>query len=217
MNLSKGEVMIEIINVRKSFKQEEVLKGISETFLSGEITGIVGRNGSGKTVLFKLISGLLKPDEGEIIVDGVHIGKDADFPKSIGVIIETPEFIGYQSGFDNLKNLAVIQGKITDEKIHEVMELVGLQEVGKKKVSKYSLGMRQRLGIAQAIMEEPDVLILDEPMNGLDKEGVQEVRQLLLKLKKENRTIIIASHHAEDIEQLCDTVYEMDKGVLTKQ
>ncbi len=208
--------MIEVKNLHKRFKNDEILKGVTVQFQTGEITGIIGRNGSGKTVLFKLISGLLKADEGEIIVDGMRIGIDADFPGSIGVIIETPEFIGYQTGFDNLKNLAVIRGIISDDKIYETMELVGLKDVGKKKVGKYSLGMRQRLGIAQAIMEEPDILILDEPMNGLDKQGVEDIRELLLRLKKENRTIIIASHHSEDIAMLCDCVYEMDRGVLTK-
>ena len=167
-------------------------------------------------MLMKCICGFIKPTEGEITVSGKEIGVDCDFPESIGVIIETPEFIPYYSGFKNLKLLADIRHKITDDDIRRSMELVGLDPKLKKSVKKYSLGMRQRLGLAQAVMENPDLLILDEPMNGLDKDGVGDMRRYLLNLKEQGKTILIASHSAEDIDVLCDTVVEMDKGRMER-
>lgn len=167
-------------------------------------------------MLMKCICGFIKPTEGEITVSGKRIGTDCDFPESIGVIIETPEFIPYYSGFKNLKLLADIRHKITDDDIRRSMELVGLDPKLKKSVKKYSLGMRQRLGLAQAVMENPDLLILDEPMNGLDKDGVGDMRRYLLNLKEQGKTILIASHSAEDIDVLCDTVVEMDKGKMER-
>ena len=163
-----------------------------------------------------LANGFVKPNSGEITVDGKRVGKDCDFPQSMGVIIETPAFIPYYSGYKNLKLLAELRGKIGGEEIKNTMHRVGLAPEIKRPVRKYSLGMRQRLGLAQAIMENPDLLILDEPMNGLDKEGVQDMRQYLLDLKSQGKTILIASHSAEDIDTLCDTVCEMDKGKLQK-
>ncbi len=144
-----------------------------------------------------------------------QIGKDCDFPENVGIIIETPGFIPYYSGYKNLKLLADLNKKIDGAKIKETMKQVGLDPELKRHERKYSLGMRQRLGLAQAIMEDPDLLILDEPMNGLDKDGVADMRQYLLKLKEQGKTILLASHSAEDISVLCDTVCEMDKGVLT--
>lgn len=167
-------------------------------------------------MLMKCICGFIKPTEGEITVAGKKIGVDCDFPESVGIIIETPEFIPYYSGFKNLKLLADIRHTITDEDICKSMELVGLDPKLKRSVKKYSLGMRQRLGLAQAVMENPDLLILDEPMNGLDKDGVGDMRKYLLALKEQGKTILIASHSAEDIEVLCDTVVEMDKGRMEK-
>ena len=193
-----------------------ILKDINAEFTDGKIHGIIGRNGSGKTMLMKCICGFIKPTEGEITVSGKRIGTDCDFPESIGVIIETPEFIPYYSGFKNLKLLADIRHKITDDDIRRSMELVGLDPKLKKSVKKYSLGMRQRLGLAQAVMENPDLLILDEPMNGLDKDGVGDMRRYLLNLKEQGKTILIASHSAEDIDVLCDTVVEMDKGRMER-
>ena len=204
--------MIELTNVTKTFKKEQVLKDTTLTFKRGKITGIIGRNGSGKTVLMKIICGLLTPTSGTVVVDGKRIGKDVDFPADIGIIIETPCFVSYQSAFANLKNLAAIRGKIKDERIKEALSLVGLQPEDKKRVGKYSLGMRQRLGIAQAIMENPSLLVLDEPMNGLDKDGVEDMRRLFKGLKEEGKTIVLCSHNAEDIAVLCDEVYEMEKG-----
>ena len=198
-----------------TIKKTEILKNITVDFAKGRIHGLIGRNGSGKTMLMKCICGFVKPTSGEITVDGKRIGKDCDFPPNIGIIIETPNFIPYYSGYKNLKLLADLNKKIKTEHIKEVMVQVGLDPESKLHVRKYSLGMRQRLGLAQAIMEDPELLILDEPMNGLDKDGVKDMRKYLLDLKEQGKTILIASHNSEDIETLCDTVCEMDKGVLT--
>lgn len=206
--------MIELTEVTKTFKKEQVLKETTVTFERGKITGIIGRNGSGKTVLMKIICGLLTPTSGTVVVNGKRIGRDVDFPTDIGIIIETPSFVPHQSAFTNLKNLAAIRGKIKDERIKEVIALVGLQPEDKKRVGKYSLGMRQRLGIAQAIMENPALLVLDEPMNGLDKDGVEDMRRLFKELKEEGKTILLCSHNAEDIAVLCDEVYEMENGQI---
>ncbi len=208
--------MIQLKNVSLTIKKTKILKSISITFEDGKIHGLIGRNGSGKTMLMKCICGFIKPTEGAIFVADKQIGKDCDFPDSVGIIIETPGFIPYYSGYRNLKLLADLNRKIDKEKIRNTMQMVGLDPDLKRHVKKYSLGMRQRLGLAQAIMENPDLLILDEPMNGLDKDGVSDMRKYLLNLKEQGKTILIASHSAEDIEILCDTVCEMDKGVLTK-
>ena len=211
------ESIIKVDNVIKKFGSEIALNNVSIEFERGKIYGIVGRNGSGKTVLFKTIIGFLKPTGGRIIVDGKEIGKDTDFADHIGIIIETPGFLSAYSGSKNLEYLASIKNRIGKNEIKKSMERVGLDPNSKKKVGKYSLGMRQRLGIAQAIMENPDILILDEPMNGLDNQGVKEVREILLNLKEEGKSIILASHNKEDIEALCDKVYEMDHGKLTEK
>ncbi|MBP1550000.1 MAG: ATP-binding cassette domain-containing protein [Oscillospiraceae bacterium] len=208
--------IIEINGVSLTLRKTHILKDINKTFEKGKIHGLIGRNGSGKTMLMKCICGFIKPTEGEITVFGKKIGKDSDFPDSTGIIIETPGFIPYYSGYKNLKLLADLNRKITGEQVKNAMKQVGLTPELKRHVKKYSLGMRQRLGLAQAIMENPDLLILDEPMNGLDKDGVSDMRQYLLRLKEQGKTILIASHSAEDIEILCDTVCEMDKGVMTK-
>ncbi len=211
------ESIIKVDKVIKKFGSDIALNNVSIEFERGKIYGIVGRNGSGKTVLFKTIIGFLKPASGRVIVDGKEIGKDTDFADNIGIIIETPGFLSSYSGYKNLEYLASIKNIIGKEEIKESMERVGLDPNSKKKVGKYSLGMRQRLGIAQAIMENPDILILDEPMNGLDNQGVKEVREILLNLKEEGKSIILASHNKEDIEALCDEVYEMDHGKLTEK
>lgn len=207
--------IIDVRNVFLTLGKTEILKDISVSFECGKIHGLIGRNGSGKTMLMKCICGFVKPTSGEIIVSGKRIGKDCDFPDNTGIIIETPGFIPYYSGYKNLKLLADLHGKITKDDIRKTMEQVGLDPLLKRHVRKYSLGMRQRLGLAQAIMENPDILILDEPMNGLDKDGVRDMRQYLLDLKAKGKTILIASHSAEDIDVLCDTVYEIDKGKLS--
>lgn len=207
---------IQVEDVSLTIKKQEILKHISVDFGAGEIYGIIGRNGSGKTMLMKCICGFIRPSEGKIWVHGKQVGKEIDFPENIGIIIENPRFIPYYSGMKNLKTLADIKGNIKKTKIAETMKTVGLDPAMHRHVGKYSLGMRQRLGIAQAIMENPDILILDEPMNGLDKDGVADMRALFLELKKQGKTMIIASHNAEDIDVLCDHVWEMDKGVATQ-
>ena len=207
--------MIGISELNLILQKNRILSGINTEFEKGKIHGLIGRNGSGKTMLMKCICGFVKPTSGEIVVNGKRIGKDCDFPESVGIIIETPGFIPYYSGFKNMKLLADLRGKISKDDIRRTMERVGLDPNLKRHVRKYSLGMRQRLGLAQAIMEDPELLILDEPMNGLDKDGVKDMRQYLLDLKEQGKTILIASHSAEDIDVLCDTVCEMDKGVLT--
>ncbi len=207
-------LQIIVDNVSKSFKNIKVLNEVSLQVKTGEICGLVGLNGSGKTVLMKIICGLLIPDSGKVIVNGKQIGKDADFPDDTGIIIETPAFMPYMSGFNNLLNLSKLRNLIDKETIKNYMHMVGLDPDDKKWVSNYSLGMRQRLGIAQAIMEDQSILILDEPMNGLDKNGVKEMRKVLLELKSAGKTILLASHVQADIDLLCDSVYEIDGGTI---
>lgn len=211
------DMMIDAGDVSLKIREKEILGNVSLQCSPGEICGITGRNGSGKTMLMKCICGFVRPTGGVIRVLGKIIGKDVDFIPDAGIIIETPGFIPYYSGIKNLRLLAAIRGKITEKEIKEAMGQVGLDPAMKRPVKKYSLGMRQRLGLAQAIMENPRILILDEPFNGLDKEGVLEMREYLLNLKEEGKTIILSSHSAEDIEILCDNVYEMDRGKIMKK
>ena len=208
--------IISVNDLNLTLSKNHILKDINVEFEQGKIHGLIGRNGSGKTMLMKCMCGFVKPTGGTVTVDEKVIGKDVDFPGNIGIIIETPGFIQYYSGYKNLKLLADLKGKAKKEDIVKSMKMVGLDPALKRHVRKYSLGMRQRLGLAQAIMENPGILILDEPFNGLDKEGVAEMREYLLEFKEEGKTILICSHTAEDIEVLCDTVHEMDKGVLTR-
>lgn len=191
------------------------MKHVSHSFEKGKIHGIVGNNGSGKTVLMKCICGFLKPDSGVIYVNHKQVGKETDFPEDIGIIIETPGFLPHLSGTQNLKILASLQKKANALTIRAVLEQVGLDPDMKKPVGKYSLGMRQRLGFAQALMEDPSLLILDEPFNGLDKHGVVHIRNVIKGLREEGKTVILASHNQVDIDELCDTVCEMDVGILT--
>ena len=208
--------IIDVKNVDLTLGKTQILKDISVSFEKGKIHGLIGRNGSGKTMLMKCICGFIKPTSGEITVDGKRVGKDVDFPKNMGIIIETPGFIPYYSGYKNLKLLAGLNNRIGKKEIMQSMEQVGLDPKLKRHVRKYSLGMRQRLGLAQAIMENPDLLILDEPFNGLDKDGVKDMREYLLSYKEQGKTILICSHSAEDISVLCETVHEMDKGVISE-
>lgn len=207
---------VKIEHISKSFRKIPVLTDVSAEFENGKIHGIIGHNGSGKTVLMKIICGLMDADSGEVFINGERRKNGGAYKFNIGAIIETPGFLPTQSGFKNLQYLASIRRKIGDDEIKSAMKQVNLDPDDKKHVGKYSLGMRQRLGLAQAIMEAPDLLILDEPMNGLDKDGVKDMRQYLLDLKAQGKTIIIASHSAEDIDVLCDTVYEMDSGHFEK-
>ncbi|GKX68216.1 ABC transporter ATP-binding protein [Inconstantimicrobium mannanitabidum] len=211
----KNNKVVEISNLTKDIKGTKVLSNINLNLESGKAYGIVGRNGSGKSMLFKAICGLINPTEGDIKVFDKPI-KNGSFPDSTGIIIENPGFLLQYSAFKNLKILASINNTISDEKIKDTITLVGLDPNDKKSVKKYSLGMKQRLGIAQALMEDPKLLILDEPMNGLDSEGVRQIRKLLLDLKCKSVTILLASHNSEDISEICDYVYTMENGVLSE-
>ena len=213
--MGNEKIAISVQNLSKSFGQERVLKNVTRDFEKRKIHGIVGNNGSGKTVLMKCICGFLIPDSGSITVNGERVGVDVDFPRDLGLIIETPGFLPNMTGVKNLEILASLNKKIGLEEIAAAIRRVGLDPLMKKPVGKYSLGMRQRLGIAQAIMEDPALLILDEPLNGLDKHGVREMRQLIKGLKEQGKTILLASHNQGDIDELCDTVCEMDAGVMT--
>ena len=208
-------VAIEIKNVTKEFKETVAVNNVSVSFEQGKIHGIVGRNGSGKTVLFKCICGLFPITSGAITILGQSIGDGKQVPKSLGAIIETPGFLPNCTGYRNLYYLMALSGKVDKNRIRSVIRQVGLDPDSKKHVGKYSMGMNQRLGLAQALMEDPELLILDEPMNGLDKNGVDEMRKLLLQLKDQGKTILIASHNPEDVRILCDTIHEMDAGVMT--
>lgn len=206
--------IIEIDNISKKFSGDIVLHPVSISFEKGKIYGIIGRNGSGKTVLLKIISGFLRPTTGTVTINGISLGKKNEFPKNTGILIEKPGFLPYKSGFQNLKYLSQIQKLINDQEIYKVLEQTGLTSAAKKLVGKYSMGMKQRLGIAQAIMENPEILILDEPMNGLDDQGASQMRKLFLQLRNEGKTILLASHMQEDIHELCDKVYRIDAGII---
>lgn len=208
---------IQLTNISKTFGKQTVLQPLTMGFEEGMIHGIIGRNGSGKTVLMKMILGILHPTTGTVIVGDKRIGKDVDFPESAGAIIETIEFIPYMSAYQNLADIAAMRGNLSKTQIKEVLEMVGLGNVGRKHVSKFSMGMRQRLAIAQAVMESPKLLILDEPMNGMDEKGVEEMRRLILARKAAGTTIILSSHNIEDIRILCDQVYRIDAGVVMRK
>ena len=209
--------IIDINNIDLTIGKTNILKNITVSFDEGKIHGLIGRNGSGKTMLMKCICGFIKPTGGEITVDGKRVGKDVDFPKNMGIIIETPGFIPYYSGYKNLKLLAGLNNKISKQEIKKSMEQVGLDPDLKRHVKKYSLGMRQRLGLAQAIMENPKILILDEPFNGLDKDGVADMRKYLLELKERGKTILISSHILSEIALLADDIGIIDHGVLLEE
>lgn len=205
---------IKVKDVCKYFGKTQVLDHVNMECRQGEITGIIGRNGAGKTVLFKIICGLLSLDSGEILINGIKRERQADVLPSVGIIIEEPAFLKNYSGIKNLEYLYMINHKNNRQYLESIMEKVGLDPKSKKHVGKYSMGMRQRLAIAQSIMEEPEFLILDEPFNGLDSHGVNEMRELFLELKKRGKVILIASHNSEDINILCDNVYSMESGIL---
>ena len=214
--MSEKRHVIEVSHVNKNFRDNKVLKDVSLRCESGKIYGLVGHNGSGKTVLFKIICGFLSCDEGTVSVDGKIMGKDKDMLTEAGIIIEDPGFLRNWSAYHNLEFLYTIRNTKDKAYLYSILKKVGLDPKMKRPVGKFSLGMRQRFAIAQAIMEDPGILILDEPMNGLDKNGVEEIRRLLLQMKQENKLIILASHNREDIDVLCDEVYEMEAGVLQK-
>lgn len=205
-------MVVDVRNYTKKLKRRNVLDGISYKFEGGNIYGLYGRNGSGKTMLMRAIAGLIFPTEGRVVIDGKILHKEMSFPKDMGVIIENMELMPQYDAFDNLKILSKVRKTATDEDINEALEKVGLRDVRKKKVKTYSLGMKQKLAIAQAIFEHPKLLLLDEPTNALDEESIGDVRKLLLELKEKGTLIIIASHNKEDIELLSDVKLNMVDG-----
>lgn len=205
---------IEVRNLTKRISGNLILDNINIKMTDGKIYGLKGKNGSGKTMLMRAICGLILPTEGEVIIDGQVLGKDISFPNSLGALIESPGFISNYSGFKNLKILSEIQGKIDDNKINEVLTMVGLDPNEKKKFKKYSLGMKQKLGIAAAIMEEPEIIILDEPTNALDESSVMSLRKTLQKYRDAGALIIISCHDSEELEFLSDEIFFMENGRL---
>lgn len=205
---------IEIESLTKILSHNEILNDINLTLESGKIYGFVGKNGSGKTMLMRAICGLIVPTSGCVKIDGKVLGKDMSFPNSIGALIENPGFINGYSGFKNLKFLAQIQNKISDQDITLIMKQVGLDPSGKKSFRKYSLGMKQKLGIAAAIMEDPSILILDEPFNALDEETVETIRKLIQSKRNENAVVVISCHDRYEIETLCDEIIEIQAGKI---
>lgn len=208
--------MIKVNNVSLILNKYTILDDVSVKAGKGEAVGLIGGNGSGKTMLMKCICGFNTMFTGEITVKGKRIGKDVEFAPDTGFIIETPGFIPYMTGYENLKVLAGIKKIIGKKEIREYMKFVGLDPDNKKSVKKYSLGMRQRLGLAQALMENPDVLILDEPFNGLDKGMAERMRDVLVDEKRKGKTILLASHNEHDIDYICDRIYEIDGGKILK-
>lgn len=210
------EPIVTIEHVSKSFGNQEVLTDISFSMEKGKIYGLIGRNGSGKTVLLKCICGFLTPTAGEIRIDGQKTTEKEAYMDKMGIIIETPGFLPGYSAYKNLKMLAMIRKSMSDSQIRDAIISAGLDPDSPKKVGKFSMGMRQRLGIAQAIMENPEILLLDEPMNGLDNHGVADMRKLFLEMRNQGKVILLASHNKEDIEFLCDDVFTMDAGILSR-
>lgn len=209
-----NETVVHVKNVTVRMKNQVVLERINLQLDKGKIYGIIGRNGSGKTMLLRVLCGLVRPSEGEVWVLGREISRPGAFPDEVGAVIETPGFLPQYSGLKNLKLLASLRNRIDEDDIREAIRLVGLDPENKKPVRTYSLGMRQRLGLAQAIMEKPRLLLLDEPSNGLDQEGVRDLHILLRNLRSKGVTILLTSHSREEIETLCDAVYYMERGRL---
>ena len=203
---------IELKNITKTFKKNTVLDSINVRFESGKVYGLKGKNGCGKTMLMRVICGLIRPSSGTVDINGSVLWEEMDVPQSIGTLIENPSFIGGYTGYENLELLASIKGKIKEEEICAAMTKVGLEPYDKRKYRKYSLGMKQKLGIACAVMEEPDIIILDEPINAIDEKGVELVRDLLDEMKEKDKIIIIACHDAEEMSILADEVIQMENG-----
>lgn len=207
-------VYMELRNISKQFSGQMVLDDISLTIEKGTTIGLVGENGSGKSVLFKILCGFVKPDQGQVYVQGKQLGQKDDFPENMGVLINSPGFIGIYSGYRNLEFLANIRGVIGEREIKEAMQKVGLDPSNKTKVDNYSLGMKQKLGLAQAIMENQDILVLDEPFNALDFKTYNDIKEIIRILQAEGKTILLTSHNYDDVEQLCNTVFMIHDGKL---
>lgn len=206
--------IIECKDVVKDIKGKRIIDHVNLRLESGKITGLKGVNGSGKTMLMRLISGLITPTSGSITINGKRLGKDITFPESVGILIENPAFLDTYSGFDNLKLLASIQNRIGDEDIRAILAKVGLDPQDKKKYRKYSLGMKQRLGIAAAVMENPDIIILDEPTNALDSDGVEMLKQILHEHRERGALLLISCHDLATLKELSDEMYLMESGAL---
>ncbi len=209
-----NNLVVEAIDISKRFKKQLVLDNVSLKVATGQIVGISGHNGSGKSIFLRILCGLLRPNHGQVTVWGQVIGQDIEFPNKTGIMIDGPGFIDQITGMRNLKLLAMIRNTIDEEQIRDTMRVVGLDPDNKLAVGKYSTGMRQRLGLAQALMEQPDLLILDEPTNGIDRKGTSEVQSLLRQLAAEGNTIILTSHSAQELTDVCDQVYELENGKL---
>ena len=207
---------IKVENLSKSFKKNTVLKDVNLSMTSGKIYGLSGRNGSGKSVLLKLICGLYKPTSGKVLFDGIEYNSNDVYVPNLRALIEKPSFFPNLSGFENLKLLANIQHKISDNEINNALKVVNLYEEKDKKYSEYSLGMKQKLGISQVIMENPQIMILDEPFNGIEVDTVKKISKYLLQEKKKNKLIIVSTHIKEDLDNLSDEIYSFDNGTVKK-
>lgn len=210
--MEKGNVMIELKNLGKTIKSAEIIHDINVKFYGGRIYGLKGYNGSGKTMLMRLIAGLIRPSSGAVLINGKTLGQDITFPESIGILIENPAFLDSYTGFQNMKLLADIKGKIGADEINHMLTQVGLDPMDKRKYRKYSLGMKQRLGICAAVMEHDDILLIDEPTNALDTDGVELVKRILIKEKQRGALIIIACHEVNILQALSDEIYTIEKG-----
>lgn len=208
---------LEIKGLYKNIKQAEVLKGINLTLQGGKIYGIQGKNGCGKTMLMRCIAGLVLPTKGTITINGKILHKDISVPESIGILIENPSFLKEHTGFENLKMLASLQNRLSEEKISGLLESVGLSDAKNKKFGKYSLGMKQRLGVAAAIMGSPEIILLDEPINAIDGEGVETIRKVIIGLKSEERIILVACHDKKEMNLLADEIITMSEGQIQSE
>lgn len=207
---------VELCDVTKIIRKRTIIDHVSLSFPVGQVSGLRGVNGSGKTMLMRLVAGLILPTEGQVFIDGKQLHRELSFPPSIGALIENPAFLDGYSGRDNLKLLADIQGKIGEREIDEILKTVGLADAGKKKYKRYSLGMKQRLGIAAAVMEQPEIVLLDEPTNALDSEGVEMVQQLVKREKERGAAVIIACHEWETLKLLSDVIHVVENGRITE-
>lgn len=203
---------LEIKELTKRIRGKVILEGINLSFSGGKIYGLKGKNGCGKTMLMRAVSGLMRPTEGEIWINGKQLYKDISVPESIGVLIENPSFLGEYTGYENLKMLADLIGGISQQEILDLLDAVGLSDAKEKKYYKYSLGMKQRLGVAAAVLGMPELILLDEPVNAIDEKSVAGIRDYIVSLKDEGRIIIVACHDREEMEMLADEIIEMSEG-----
>ena len=207
---------IQLLDVSKIIKGADILSDVNAEFASGTVTGLHGVNGSGKTMILRLLAGLIKPTKGQVLIDGKELWKELSFPESMGALIENTAFLDYYSGLENLKVLASIRNRITEAEIKDAIHTVGLDPNSKKKYRKYSLGMKQRLGIACAVMEKPQVILLDEPTNALDTDGIQMVKRVVLREKERGAVIVMACHDAEVLRELSDVIYHINEGRISE-